>query len=111
MRTRSIMWSRSHGHRGELHAVGLLVHADPEPEVGRVDAELALDLDEVGGDQHQLGGAARGEVVLAEDLARHEGQQGAGLAAGDLAADGLHGRVGRGLLAVDELAEDRVHQG
>ena len=28
------MWSRSHGHGGELHPVGLLVHAHPEPEVG-----------------------------------------------------------------------------
>ena len=41
-------------HRGELGAVGDLVQADPEPEVARVGAELALDLDDVRRDQQQL---------------------------------------------------------
>jgi hypothetical protein len=34
----------------ELDAVGLLMKADPKPEVGRIDAELAFDGDDVGGD-------------------------------------------------------------
>ena len=34
-------------HGAELHPVGLLVQADPEPEVARVDAHLALGGDDV----------------------------------------------------------------
>ena len=34
------------GHGGELHAVGLLVHGDPPAEVGGVDVELALGLND-----------------------------------------------------------------
>lgn len=43
------------GHAGELGAVGLLVEGDPEPEVVRVDVQLAFDVDDVGGDEEQLG--------------------------------------------------------
>ena len=46
--------------RGELHAVGLLVQAHPEPEVVRVGAQLALDVHDVGGDEQQPAGRGRG---------------------------------------------------
>ncbi len=45
---------------GELHPVGLLVQAHPEPEVVRVDVELALDVDDVGRDQQQPAVPGRG---------------------------------------------------
>ena len=48
------------GHRGELHPVGLLVQAHPEPEVVRVGLELALDVDDVRRDQQQPARARRG---------------------------------------------------
>ena len=43
---------------GELHAVGDLVQAHPQPEVVRVDLELALDGDEVRRDEQQLAARA-----------------------------------------------------
>ena len=46
-------------HRGELHPVRLLVEAHPEPEVGGIDAELALDVDDVGRHQEQPARRAR----------------------------------------------------
>ena len=78
---------------GELHAVGLLVHADPAAEVVAVDAELLGD-GHVGRHEHERGGAAGRQVVLPQHLARHEREQRPGLGTGDLAAEGLHGRVG-----------------
>ena len=62
------------GHRGELGAVGDLVQADPEPEVARVGADLALDLDDVRRDQQQLAGVAGEDLVLPEDPAGEVGQ-------------------------------------
>ena len=38
----SSMWCAQPGRRGELHPVGLLVQADPEPEVLRLHVEFAL---------------------------------------------------------------------
>ena len=43
-------------HRGELHPVGLLVQAHPEPEVARVDVQLPLGLHDVGRDEQQPAG-------------------------------------------------------
>ena len=43
-------------HRAELHPVGLLVQAHPEPEVARVDVQLALGRDDVRRDQQQPAG-------------------------------------------------------
>ena len=74
---------------GELHPVGLLVEADPEPEVGRVGAELALDVDDVGRDQQQPAGRLVERVELAEHLGGEEAEQQPDLGAGDLGADGL----------------------
>ncbi len=70
-------------HGGELDPVGLLVQAHPQPEVGGVDAELALDVDDVGGDQEQpaVGGVER--VELAEHLAGQEAEETTDLEAGD----------------------------
>ena len=62
-------------HGGELHPVGLLVQADPEPEVGGVDVELALDVDDVGRDQQQPAGRVVERVELAEHLAGEEAEQ------------------------------------
>ena len=88
------------GRGGELHTVGLLVQADPEPEVRGFDVEFALHGDDVRRHQQQPpGGGGRGVlgergegIVLAQDLAGEEGQDGAQLAAGDGAADA--GRAG-----------------
>ena len=74
-------------HGGELGAVGDLVQADPEPEVARVGAELALHLDDVRRDQQQLAGVGGEHLVLAEDPAGQVRQHGAGLHAGDPGAD------------------------
>ena len=69
--------------------MGLLVHADPEPEVRGVHLELTLDLDDVRGDQEQpagpvaVGAVRREELVLPEDLAGQEGQRSTGLEPGD----------------------------
>ena len=41
------------GHGGELQPVGLLVQADPHPEIAGRDIELLLDLGDVGSDQQQ----------------------------------------------------------
>ena len=84
-------------HGGELHAVGLLVQAHPQPEVARVGAELALDVDDVGGHEQQpaVGGVER--VELAQHLAGQEAEQPADLDAGDPRADG-QGRAGGRLL-------------
>ena len=79
-------------HRGELHPVGLLVQAHPEPEVVRVGAELALDVDDVGRHQQQpavLAGTFVEGVELAEHLRAEEAQHRAQLGAGDPRADGL----------------------
>ena len=59
-------------HGGELHAVGDLVQADPEPEVARVDLELPLDGDQVRRDQQQLAARPVEELELAEHLAGQE---------------------------------------
>ena len=80
-------WSAQPGHRGELHPVGLLVQAHPEPEVVRVDAELALDVHDVGRDQQQPAGRRVERVELAEHLAGEEAEQPADLGAGDPGAD------------------------
>ena len=47
-------------HGGELDPVGLLVQADPEPEVVRVGVQLALDVDDVRSDEQQPAVRARG---------------------------------------------------
>ena len=96
----SSMWWRSHGCGGELHPVGLFVEADPEPEVLGLDVEFAFHGDDVRRHEQQpAGGGGRGVfgqrgegIVLAQDLAGEEGQDGAELAAGDGAADA--GRAG-----------------
>ena len=75
------------GHRGELHPVGLLVQAHPQPEVGGVGLELALDVDDVGRDEQEAAGRVVERVELAEDLAAEEAEQPAHLGAGDLGAD------------------------
>ena len=98
-------------HGSELHAMGLLVHAHPEPEVRGVDTELPLDLHEVGRDEHEPGRALGREVVLAQHLPGHEREQRTGLTAGDLAADGAGGGTGGALLGVRDLPEHRVHEG
>ena len=49
---------------GELQLVGDLVQADPEPEVGRVDAELPLGRHDVRRDQQQPAAGAE-DLVLA----------------------------------------------
>ena len=100
--------------RSELHPVCLLMHAHPGPEVGRVHVEVALDLDEVRSDEHELGCARGRQIVLAQHLGRHEGQQGAGLRPGDLRPDG--GDDGAGLVGaggqegVEGGVEQRPHR-
>ena len=76
-------------HGGELHPVGDLVQADPEPEVGRVDLELPLDGDDVRRDQQQLAARTVEELELAEHLAGQEAEHDADLHAGEPAADAL----------------------
>ena len=77
VRTRSIMWSRSHGTAVNCTRwVSSCMQTQSRKSAGSTP-ELALDLHEVGRDEHQLGRAAGGEVVLPEDLAGHEGEQGA----------------------------------
>ena len=100
-------------HCRELHPVGLLVQADPEPEVRRVDAELGLGVQHVGRHQQQAGGAVGGEVVLAQDPAGQEGGERANLGTGDLAADTQHqGRAGDRVLALGEHGgDDRLEHG
>ena len=91
------------GRRGELHPVGLLVKADPEPEIVRINVELALHGDDVRSHQQEPAGrrrfrvrGERGEgIVLAQDLARQEGKHSPELAAGDGAARGRRSRCHR----------------
>ena len=64
-------------HGGELHPVGDLVQAHPEPEVGRVDLELPLDGDQVRRDEQQLAAGPVEELELAEHLAGQEAEHGA----------------------------------
>src|SRR4051812_34366537 len=80
-------------HGGELHAVGLLVQADPEPEVRLVDVELLLHVHDVGRDEQQAArrrgdavgrGAGVEGVELPEHLRGHEPEQAADLQAVDL---------------------------
>ena len=73
-------------HRGELRAVGDLVQADPEPEVARVGAELALHLDDVRRDQQQLARVGGEDLVLPEHPPGQVRQDRAGLHAGDPAS-------------------------
>ena len=71
----------------ELHAVGLLVQAHPEPEVGRVDLEFAFDGDDVRRHEQEPSGGTVGAVVrieLAEHLARQEREDRTDLDAGDV---------------------------
>ena len=105
------------GHRGELHPVGLLVQADPEAEVGRVDVELALDGDDVR--RHQQQPTARltvdpreERVELAEHLRREIAEQCAHLDAGHPGPDPGHRGVallqlvgGLGVQRGEDLAE------
>ncbi len=95
-------------HGGELDPVGLLVQADPEPEVAGGEAELALHRDDVRGDEQQ---SATGRqlprpgvvdpvdpgiegVELAEHLGREVAEQGADLDPGDPGADADQRGVG-----------------
>ena len=102
-----IKWSRSHGTAVNCMRWVSSCRHDPEPEVVRVDAQLALGRDDVRRDQQQPAGRAVGgvgavrreELVLAEHLGREEGQQRAGLHAGDPRAD----RVGDGAAGVPLL--------
>ena len=96
-------------HRGELDPVGLLVQADPEPEVVRVGLELALDVHDVRRDQQQpaVGGVER--VELAEHLRGEEAEHAADLGAGEPGAD-RGGEPGRRLL-LGQLVDDRREQG
>ena len=68
--------------RRELELVGDLVQADPEPEVRRVDPELLLGGDDVRGDEQQPAAGAE-DLVLPEHAGGEEGEQAAGLHAGD----------------------------
>ena len=100
-------------HRGELHAVGLLVQAHPQPEVGVVDAQLAFGLGDVRRDEEQASGPRprrREQLVLTEDLAGQPGQGRSGLGAGErrrrLCARCWRARV----LAGQRLLEGRQHE-
>ncbi len=104
--------------RGELHAVRLLVEADPQPEVGRVDAELTLDVDDVGGHQEQATGVGRAGgvpvvaeavegVELPEDLGAQEAEHQAHLGPGDAGPDGQRQAV-RGALLLRQAGDERV---
>ena len=107
------------GHRGELHAVGLLVQADPEPEVGPVDTELVLGMHDVGCHQQQPAGRRRmvgadprtrvERVELSEHLRRQEAEEPPDLQPADLRADRLGDAVRSatlGLQLLDEGADD-----
>ena len=72
---------------GELHPVGDLVQAHPQPEIGRLDPQLALDGDDVGVHQQQAAAVGGERVVLAENARGHERQHGTGLRAGDPAGE------------------------
>ena len=74
-------------HGGELHPVGHLVQAHPQPEVGRVDLELALDADQVRRDEQQLAAGTVEELELPEHLAGQEAEDETDLHAGQPAAD------------------------
>ncbi len=91
---------------GELDPVGLLVEADPEPEVGGVGAELALDVDDVRRHQQQPAGRLVERIELAEDLGGEEAEQQPDLAAGDLGPDRQRHPAGGALLLL-QLVEDR----
>ena len=72
------------GHGCELQPVGLLVQADPHPEVAWRDVEPALDVGDVGRHEQQpaacrLRITVAEDLVLAEDLARQVRQQPADL--------------------------------
>jgi hypothetical protein len=87
-------------HRGELHAVGLLVQADPEPEVGGVGVDLALDVDDVGRDQQQPARRGVERVELPEHLAAEEAQHGTDLGAVTREPTALVSPLGGPFLAV-----------
>ncbi len=76
-------------HGAELHPVGDLVQAYPQPEVGRIDAELPLDAHHVRRDEQQLAVALVEELELPEHLAGQEAEHRARLHAGDPPADRL----------------------
>ena len=97
-------------HRGELHPVGLLVQAHPEPEVRGVDLELALDVDDVGRDQQEPAVGLVERVELAEHAARHEAEQTADLGGGDPGADRLRQRP-RLAPALGHRVDDRGEEG
>ncbi len=75
------------------------MQADPEPEVGRLDAELAFDGDDVRCDQEQatagcVGVGSREEgVELTEDLRRQIAEQRANFDACDSRAHTGNGRA------------------
>ncbi len=78
----------------ELHAVGLLVQADPQTEVAGIDVEFALGVDDVGRHQGQSPGRRvavgvrwQEQLVLAEDLSGQVGQDRAELHPGDPGTD------------------------
>ena len=101
-------------HRGELHPVGLLVQADPEPEVVRVGVQLALDVHDVGRHEQQpplLAGLLVEGVELAEHLRAEEAEHRAELDAGDPRADRLGHRPGRALLLLQLVDQRRDHRG
>src|SRR5215218_6127423 len=85
--------------RGELNAVGLLVQTHPEPEVGRVDLQLTLHGDDVGGDQQQPAagltfGSGVERVELSQHLGRKVAEQCTYLHTRDPRAELSHGGVG-----------------
>ena len=94
---------------GELHAVRLLVEADPEPEVGGIGLELTLDVHDVGCDEQQPPGRRRERIELAQHLRAHEAEQQPELGAGDPATDGA-GRGARCLRSTRDLRHERVQQ-
>ena len=63
------------------------MQADPQPEVGRVDAQLPLDPDDVRRDQQQLAAGPVEELELAQHLAGQEAEHHADLHTGHPAAD------------------------
>ncbi len=82
------------GHCPELHPVGLFVEAHPQPEVGRVDAELALGRDDVGCHEQEPPRAllAGGEhLELAEHLRRQPREHGPELEGCHASTDGRDG--------------------
>ena len=105
-------------HGGELDPVGLLVEADPQPEVGRVGLELALGVHDVRRDEEQpadstASGLPGERVELAEHLAGEEAEQGADLEPGDPGADRLGRARRRGAATAapaGELVDDRVDE-